>query len=235
MEHATESLERAEHAAHPTHQGGPLSMLVGLTMALLGVILAFASAKVGGERTELVKALVEQQHAHAKYQAQDIKHRTASLALRQLHATRDAAKLDGDDMLEVARNVDRYLGESRAANEWVESFNPAIVAHTEAQEEYEHAQLAAEFGIVVASIALLLRRREPWIVSILLGITAIGILVVTYSHVGKIVHTAEEEIEKNARAYRELRLAGKKADSDQRLVDEVRAIYGQKRDAPATP
>ena len=34
-------------------------------MALLGVLLAFASAKVGGERTELVKTMVEQQTAHA--------------------------------------------------------------------------------------------------------------------------------------------------------------------------
>ena len=73
MSHAAESLERAEHtghAGHGGHDGSPLPMRVGITMAILGVLLAFAAARVGYERAELVQYLVEQQHAHAKYQAQ---------------------------------------------------------------------------------------------------------------------------------------------------------------------
>ena len=84
---AAEQLEHAHHVAHGGgHDSGPLSMRVGITMAILGVILAFAAAKVGGERTELVQALVDQQHANANYQAQDVKHRVAILALQNLHA-----------------------------------------------------------------------------------------------------------------------------------------------------
>ncbi len=238
MGHATETLERAEHAAHAGHGGhepaGRLTMWVGITMATLGVLLAFAAAKVGGERTELVKALVDQQHAHAKYQAQDIKHRAAVLSLRQLHATAAGEKVDAKDMLALATSVERYYAESQAANEWVDSYDPVIRAHTDGQEEYERAQLAAEFGIVVASIALLLRRRAPWFVALALGMVAVGILGGTWRHVGHIVHQAEAKIEETGKAYRELRDSGKTTEADDALVAEVRAAYGAPK-PKATP
>ena len=284
MGSAHEVLEHMEHVGHAgghdhddkhTHRFG-FSMLVGITMAILGVLLAFAGAKVGGERTELVKALVEQQHAHAKYQAQDIKHRTAMIALRQVHATivpDAAAKFEADlkkmeteaasaanapqagsdamaasraarvlgqslmrqmspkpeDVLVLADTVDRYYGESQSAKEWLESFDPAIRAHADAQERYELAQLAAEFGIVIASISLLLKHRAPWLVAIVLGVVSIGILGVTYVGTSKIVHVAEAQIEETGKAYRDLRNSNKMTASDKGLVDEVRAIYGAKK------
>jgi uncharacterized protein DUF4337 len=233
MGHPTESLEHAEHVGHAgSHgghdaNGGRLSMWIGVTMASLGVILAFSAAKVGGERTELVKALVDQQHAHAKYQAQDIKHRTAVLSLRQLHATLDGARVNAEDMLVLAQLVDRYLAESRAASAWVDAYDPIVEAHASAQETYEHAQLAAEVGIVIASIALLLRRRSPWFVAILLGIAAVGILIVTYGRVGKIVHAAEQNVEESGQAYQTLRESGRSTEVDQALVDDVRNRFGK--------
>src|SRR5258706_6456822 len=146
MGHAPESLERAEHAAHAGHGGGhessPLLTRIGITMAMLGVLLAFAAARVGYERTELVQYLVEQQHAHSKYQAQDVKHRTAVLALRQLHAVAASSKVNGDDLVAIASSVDRYLAEAQAAQAWGTAYDPMIAAHADAQEEDEHAQLA---------------------------------------------------------------------------------------------
>ena len=56
-------------------------------MAVLGVMLAIASAKVGGERHELVKSMVEQENAHSRYVTQDLKHRVAVISLRELRAT----------------------------------------------------------------------------------------------------------------------------------------------------
>ena len=70
MPRATDTLEQAEHIGHAGHDGGGdprLPTRIGITMAILGVLLALTSGQVGGERTDLVKALVEQQHAHAKY------------------------------------------------------------------------------------------------------------------------------------------------------------------------
>lgn len=235
MGHATESLEYAEHVAHGGHGGHDrdrLSKRVGITMATLGVVLAFAAAKVGGQRTELVQALVDQQHAHAKYTAQDIKHRVAVLTLQQLHAEADATRTSAKDMLLIANSIERYDGESIAADAWVDAYDPVIEAHADGQERYEHAQLAAEFGIVIASIALLLRRREPWLVSIVLGGVAIGLLAMTYLHTHAAVHDAEGKIEHAEKAYDELRKANKTTAADKALVDDVRRTYGSA--APAT-
>ncbi len=207
-------------------------------MAVLGVVLAFASAKVGGERTELVKALVEQQGAHAKYQAQDIKHRQAVLTLREVYATLgnlaalDAAKRN--DVVVMAQTVDRYLRESAAAREWVEAYDPKIEAYVESQEHYEWAMLAAEIGIVIASVALLLKFRLAWLCALLLGTLAVTIIGATYAHTASVVKPAGRRIEHAGQEYRRLRLADKQTAVDQALVDEVYATFGQKP-APAAP
>jgi Domain of unknown function (DUF4337) len=238
MGHAPESLERAEHVAHAAgHEQGhhidSLSLRIGITMAMLGVVLAFAAAKVGGERTELVQSLVAQQHAHAKYQAQDIKHRVAVLSLRQARAAWQPGKGNDSDMLHMADAVERYANESKLAKEWVRAYDPEVEAFTEAQEEYELAQLMAEFGIVLASVALLLKRRIPWLLAIGLGVVAVGTVGATWRHVRHTVHAAEEKIEESEKAYRELRAEGKTDEVDQALVEEVRAAV--KAAAPAAP
>jgi hypothetical protein len=229
MAHAPEALERAEHAAHSGHDshGGRLTTWVGITMAILGVLLAFTAAKVGGERAELMMALVDQQHAHAKYQAQDVKHRAAVLSLRQLHATAVGSKVDPLDMRTVAGTVNRYFAESAAARAWVDAYDPLIAAHIEGQEEYELAQLAAEIGIVIASIALLLRRRAPWLVAVALGCAAVGQTAMTWRHERVLVHQLEARTEETGKVYRALRDAGKTEDIDQALVDEVLTTYGE--------
>jgi hypothetical protein len=109
LEHA-EHISHAGHGGHGEHGGGhggqghdeqgKLGTYIGITMAVLGVVLAFCAARVGAERTDLIKALVEQQHAHAKYQAQDVKHRMAILNLRQTQGAIPSAEntkvLDAD-------------------------------------------------------------------------------------------------------------------------------------------
>jgi Domain of unknown function (DUF4337) len=239
MGHAPEKLEHAHHVAHGGHDGGheasPLSMRVGITMAVLGVVLAFAAAKVGGERTELVKALVDQQHAHANYQAQDIKHRVAILSLQNLHAEAEVGKTGAQDMLGMARSAERYLAEAQVAKTWVDAFEPLIDARTESQEHYERAQLAAELGIVIASIALLLRRREPWWVALALGALSIALVALTYQHTAATTHDAEHKIEEAEKKFDELRAAGKTTDADQALVDEVKRTFGGAAAPAVTP
>ena len=177
MAHAAETLERAEHTSHAGHGGhghgghgddGGLSTRIGITMAVLGVLLAFTASRVGFERAELVQWLVDQEHAHLKYETQDMKHRIAILTLQQLHASADPSKT------QKRRGRHREDGaalaeESKLANVWVHSYDAIVAAHSEAQEEYEHSQLAAELGIVIASIALLLKRRVAWLTAVGLG------------------------------------------------------------------
>jgi hypothetical protein len=91
---ATEMLEKMEHAGHAGHGGhgddhggghGPGKM-IGITMAILGVLLAFCAAMVGSARTEFIAAMVEQTDAGDEYQAVLVKHRIAMSQLRLLHA-----------------------------------------------------------------------------------------------------------------------------------------------------
>ncbi len=292
----TNPLEHAEHISHANHdheEHSKLGTYIGITMAVLGVVLAYCAAKVGAERTELIQALVEQQHAHAKYQAQDIKHRVAVSNLRQLHAeiptaelaahldaelrkiddeaaapqaaaptagaaapkvdkadaaapraegaavaaTTRAARALGRNVAEgmtpskadaaiLADNVERYANESKAASVWVEAFDPAIHAHVAAQERFELAQLLAEIGIVIASVALLVKRRLPWFAALGLGVASLGYVGTTLASTGQVVHEAEGKIEELGKEYRDLRTRDKALEADDALIAEVRAWTG---------
>ncbi|SRR5258708_3634796 len=235
LEH-TEHITHAAHGHDDGHGSDPkqrLGTYIGITMAVLGVLLAFCAAKVGGERTELVQALVEQSNAHAQYHAQDVKHRVAVIALQQLHSSAFGtvqSTLNKGDVLAMANTVDRYLKESNLAKDWSASFDPAVLAHVHAQESYETAQLGAEVGIVLASVALLMRRRALWIVAIALGLFAIVIVGKTYLHTVEIVKTAEHNIEETAKEYNDARAKDKTTDSESQLLASIRAWAGE---APA--
>jgi hypothetical protein len=77
--HANEALERAEHTSHSgkshtghQHSGGTL---IGLTMGLIAVLIAFCAAMVGSERNELIRTMIEQTQAHSDYSAASTKFR----------------------------------------------------------------------------------------------------------------------------------------------------------------
>src|SRR5690348_1514225 len=84
IKEAAEQIEATGHAdaGHTTN----FHKYVGITMACLGVILAFAAAMVGGERTELIATMVKQTNAAIKYQAISTKHRILVAQLQQLDA-----------------------------------------------------------------------------------------------------------------------------------------------------
>src|SRR5579864_242838 len=101
---ATELLEQMEHAGHAGHGGhgeghgaGP-GRQIGITMALLGVMLAFCAAMVGSERTELIKTMVEQANKWGMYQSETTKLRTIEADLEMLRALtpskEEASKFD---------------------------------------------------------------------------------------------------------------------------------------------
>ena len=98
MSQASEALEHAEHAAHGDHggHGDGHGKMVGLTMALLGVLLAFCAAQVGAARTELIKTMVEQTQAFAERQSQSAKHRTLYASIQQLRAIAPTPSQVGD-------------------------------------------------------------------------------------------------------------------------------------------
>ena len=227
------ALEHSEHISHAGHGGADshgkpdnFSAYVGVTMAILGVVLAFASALVGSERTELVHSLVEQQHAHAKYQTQDAKHRMAFLGLSQIHATAlatpaGAAAVNRQDVLMMAQTVNRYLGEAALAKDYTNSYDKLIQAHMDGQEEYELGLLLAEIGIVIASISLLMKRREPWYIAMVLGVAAMFIVGKTKVHVNHEVHASEQLVATAKATYEEQRSRNKTTEAEEQLVKSV--------------
>ncbi len=81
-----EDMERVTHADHRHGASGGIGKSVGITMAMLGVLLALSSALVGGQRTELIATMVEQASAGTKFQALSTKYRVLLAQLQQLHS-----------------------------------------------------------------------------------------------------------------------------------------------------
>jgi hypothetical protein len=94
MSGAHEMLEKMEEAAHAGGgghghghgaSGGPGKM-IGITMAILGVMLAFCAAMVGSARTELIKSTIEQANLWSIYQSESTKYRVMEADYEMLHA-----------------------------------------------------------------------------------------------------------------------------------------------------
>ncbi len=201
-------------------------MRIGITMALLGVVLAFATAKVGAERTELTEALVSQQHANANYQAQDIKHRVSILTLQNVHAEAEGVgKTNADDMLGMARSAQRYEEEAEIALDWTDSYDAMVDARTESQEGFERGQLAAELGIVIASVALLLKRRIPWLLAMGLGVLSIVLITMTWLEVRHKAADADEKIEHLEKKFEDLHDKNKTIAADKILLEAIIKEY----------
>jgi hypothetical protein len=84
---AHEHIEHAGHeGGHDSGHGGRLARWIGLTIAILGVLLALCSAQLGAARTELVATMVEENSAKSEYTAVANKYRMLQAQLQQLHA-----------------------------------------------------------------------------------------------------------------------------------------------------
>jgi hypothetical protein len=76
-----------EHIEHAGHGGGAgLSRWIGITVAILGVLMALCSAELGATRTELISTMVEESSAKTQYLAVSNKYRMLQAQLQHLHA-----------------------------------------------------------------------------------------------------------------------------------------------------
>ena len=129
MSEAMEALEHAEHASHAAHGGGDgkaPAKLIGLTMALIGVMIAFCAAMVGGERNELTRTMIEQTQANSDASSASIKFRLIMLELeKQRGATAAAGAASGSSTLPrfIALYSD-YAKERKFSKDWAHSGYP---------------------------------------------------------------------------------------------------------------
>jgi len=239
MHEIAEHIEHAKggHGHGESHGHGP-GKAIGITMAILGVMLAFCAAMVGAARTELIATMVEQSNKFSAYQAESMKFRVMEADVEMLRALtptksevekfesrlrevkRVSGKADDEDTQELKSAIalasreladvltpdpedenhlinlaQRYEHDSKEAKEDAECYDDKIEAHFYAAEWYERAQLAAEIGIVIASVALLLGSRSVWYVALVFAIGGAGIITRTYVHTSGMVAAAEKKIE----------------------------------------
>jgi uncharacterized protein DUF4337 len=250
MSGATELLEQMEHAGHAGHGGehghggGDKSSgrAIGITMALLGVMLAFCAAMVGSERTELISTMVEQANKWGIYQSETTKFRVITGDMEilsalvpskaeedQLDATlrskRSASgKTDDEDTAEikdlVASSLDDladlltpdqndikhfqhlakvYENDVKEAKEDAEAYELSVKAHQRAAELYERAQLSAEIGIVIASVALLLASKKVWYIALVCGTIGASTIAYTAVTTHQLTGAAEDAIAEAAK------------------------------------
>ncbi len=237
-EHIEHAKHADEHARDGPSGGHASGKAVGITMAVLGVMLAFCAAMVGGARTELIATTVEQSNRFSLYQAESMKLRVMEADIEMLHAitpsVADVAKFEGalssvrrvsgksddedtqelkaaialatkevadvlspdpEDEEHMKRIARRYEHDMKEAKEDAECYDDKIKAHFEAAEWYERAQLSAEIGIVVASVALLLGSRVAWMASLVFGLGCAAIIARTEVHSGAVLALADKKIE----------------------------------------
>ena len=233
MSEAYEALEHAEHAAHAGgHDHEPVGgkshgpgKLIGLTMALIGVLIAFCAALVGAERNELTRTMIEQTQAHSDYSSASTKFRLIMLDLEKQRGVPAVASPDGGEDRPVLRRLLRlysdYSKERQYSKEWSDSYNPLVQAHFEGAEGYEHAQLIAEIGIVLASLGVLLASRSAWMLSLVLAAVCVVQLGRTALHTRHEVAESAEHVHHGEEAYQDLRKAHTGANEDEKTVEAL--------------
>jgi hypothetical protein len=260
-------MEHAAHAGgHGDHGDGKpnIGKFIGMTMAVLGVMLALSSALLGGSRNKLVTTMVEQNTTAGRYQAVSMKHRTLVAQLQQLHAllpsdpadfqkaekeidglatAADPAQLaaikvmrletakilntvtpTGSDVLRFVELVRDYAVEKEKAEKWAESYEDLARVYEEAGEHYEWGQLCAEFGIVLASIALLLQARPAWFGSVGFGVGALALIIWSFTTQQAGLAHAEQEIEHAKKEYFDLKSDENSKKGDEDLLADIEKI-----------
>ena len=223
MPGAHEKLEHAEHASHGGGHGGG-NKIFGVTMALLGVLIALSGAMVGSERNELTRAMIEQTQAHANWTSASTKFRLIMIELEKQRARVTAARDPQGAWSPVERFIELaadYTQERKVAKTWADSYHPVVEAHFEAAEGYERAQLIAEIGIVLASLAVLLASRPAWLLSVILGVVCIIQLGRTYIPTKRVVREALVTVKHAEEAYDDLRKGHAGANEDEKVIDRL--------------
>jgi hypothetical protein len=229
MPGAHQNLEHAEHATHNAGHGGS-NKLFGVTMALIGALIAISAAMVGAERNELTRAMIKQTQAHSDYTSASTKFRLIMIELEKQHARIATARDPQGGWSPVGRFIELsqdYSSERNLSKAWADSYDPLVDAHFDAAERYEHAQLIAEIGIVLASLAVLLAGSVgliswiSWGGAVLLSVLCIiqlGRIGVT---TGSVVRVADEHIQHTEETYLELRNAHASAGQDEAAIDRL--------------
>jgi hypothetical protein len=126
----------------------------------------------------------------------------------------DVLTPDPEDEAHFKALVRRYEHDAKEAKEDAECYEDKIRAHFQAAEWYERAQLCAEIGIVVASVALLLGSRMIWYVALVFGLGCGGIIVKTYAQTSSALEIAQKKITEAQKRTEEIEMSEEPAGQE---------------------
>ena len=96
MSSLQEKLKRTEHIA-------VASKHIGLTIALIGVLIAFCAAMVGSEQNQLTRTMTEQTQANSDYTGASTKFRIVMVELEKLRHESSLGSTEAGPNLELKR------------------------------------------------------------------------------------------------------------------------------------
>jgi hypothetical protein len=181
-----EELEAHERAHHASEAGGnPLIAQVTLTIAVLAVAAAVVASleTTEGDRTIVAKndAVLEQNRATDQwnfFQAKSLKKNIYALAADQGGAKAQAyAKI-------AAKNEAEQAGIQKQARDLEAKRDAASAAAEKSERRHGWLTIAAtllHMSIAIATLAIILGRRWPWIVS--LALAAAGVALASWVYI----------------------------------------------------
>ena len=168
-----EAREHAEHAEHAAHENDPLISQVTLTIAILAVIAAIGASLETtegdgalGAKNEAVLAQNRATDTWNLYEAKSLKKNLYTLAADQ----------GGAKAADYANTAAKNATDEASTAKQAKAFEQHRDVMSEAAEAHEHrhgrltiASTLLHMSIAIATLAIILRRRWPWITAIVLA------------------------------------------------------------------
>jgi hypothetical protein len=179
-----EAHEHVEHAEHAAHEDDPLISQVTLTIAVLAVLAAVAASL---ETTEGDKAIVGKNEAVLEQnRATDAWNLYEAKSLKK-NLYEIAADTPGPKAAAYAKTASKNNADQAGVQAQAKSFEAARDDRDkEAQvHELRHGWLTIgstllHMAIAIATLSIILRKRWPWITSIVLAAAGCGIAALAY-------------------------------------------------------
>lgn len=160
--------ELEEHAIHA--HGDPSLAPVSLTMAVLAVLVAFATLLGHRAHTEEVVLQARASDEWAYYQAKNIReHQDDLFVASKANGASDA------DRQKYAQEAERYKHEKEDIQKDARELEREVAIERRRADRYDISEVFLEIGLVITSITLLSGRRIFWRLGI--GFGVIGVVI----------------------------------------------------------
>lgn len=179
-----EAHEHAEHAAHAAHENSPLISQVTMTIAVMAVIAAIGGSleTTEGDKTIVAKneAVLQQNRATDlwnEYEAKSLKKNLYALFADQPGPKAAAyAKVAAQNAADQKTLMAQATAFEKARDKWSE----AAEIHEKRHGRLTLASTLLHMAIAIATLAIILQRRWPWLTAI--ALTAAGLALAAWAY-----------------------------------------------------